>query len=129
MKKRERFLAVLMAAVVLVGSMVIPEPVHAAVGNFIGLSQNGGYFAAPGDKDHPIEITVKNNDREAEHTVKVSMEGKKGEFTVKTKAMNVTLAPGESTKLTFSVDVARGLEETSHSLFLKAEENGVSVCH
>jgi len=127
MKKRERFLAVLMAAVVLVGSMVIPEPVHAAVGNFIGLSQNGGYFAAPGDKDHPIEITVKNNDREEEHTVKVSMEGKKGEFTVKTKAMNVTLAPGESTKLTFSVDVARGLEETSHSLFLKAEENGVSV--
>ncbi|MBR2000875.1 MAG: hypothetical protein IJ994_01060 [Firmicutes bacterium] len=127
MKKRERFLAVLMAAVVLVGSMVIPEPVHAAVGNFIGLSQNGGYFAAPGDKDHPIEITVKNNDREAEHTVKVSMEGKKGEFTVKTQAMTVTLAPGESTKLTFSVDVARGLEETSHSLFLKAEENGVPV--
>ena len=41
--------------------------------------------------------------------------------------MNGTLAPGESTKLTFSVDVARGLKETSHSLFLKAEENGVSV--
>jgi len=122
-----RILALLMAVVMMIGMIVVPEPAHAAVGRYIKISQNGGYFAAPGDKDHPIEVTVKNTDQDAEHTVKVSMEGEKGAFTVKTKAINVTLSPGESTKLTFSVDVARGLEDTMYSLFLKAEENGELV--
>lgn len=127
MKKRERILSLLLAAVMMIGMVALPEPAHAAMGKYIKFSQNGGFYAAPGDKDHPIQLTVTNTDSEEKHTVKVNMEGKKGEFTVKTKAINVTLAPGESTMLTFSVDIARSLEHTSHSLYISAEEDGELV--
>ena len=126
MKKRERILSLLLAAVMMVGLVVLPEPAYAA-GTYIKFSQNGGYFAAPGDEDHPIQLTVTNTDRQEGHTVKVNLEGKKGEFNVKTKGINVTLAPGESTQLTFSVDIARGLENKSYSLYISAEENGELV--
>ncbi|MBQ8590452.1 MAG: hypothetical protein IJ486_08395 [Firmicutes bacterium] len=122
-----RLLALLMAVVLVIGMVVVTEPAHAAVGRYIKISQNGGFYAAPGDREHPIEVTVRNSDSQEEHTVSVKLGGKTGQFTVQTKAMNVTLAPGEETKMTFHVDIARALEPTSHSLVITAEENGEIV--
>ncbi|MBO5665820.1 MAG: hypothetical protein J6S45_00060 [Firmicutes bacterium] len=127
MKKTERILSLVLAAVMMVGMIVLPDPAYAAVGTYIKFSQNGGYFAAPGDEDHPIQLTVTNTDRQEAHTVKVELEGKKGEFTVKTKGINVTLSPGESTQLTFSVDIARGLEYKNYGLYISAKEDGELV--
>jgi len=123
--KREtgKKLSLVMVILLLFSVMMVPRPVHAATGNYIKISQNGGFYAAPGDKEHPIEVTVKNNDGQKEHSVTVKLGGKQGQFTVKTKPMHVTLAPGEETKMTFSVDISRTLSNATHTLVVTAEEN------
>ena len=126
-KDTGKAISLLLIALLLFSAVILPRPAYAAVGNYIKISQNGGFFAAPGDKEHPIEVTVKNNDDKEEHKVTVKLNGRQGEFTVKTKPMNVTLAPGEETKLTFSVDIARTMRTSTYTLVVTAEENGEVV--
>ena len=46
MKKRERILSLLLAAVMMIGMVALPEPAHAAMGKYIKFSQNGGFFSS-----------------------------------------------------------------------------------
>ena len=126
-KDTGKAISLFLIALLLFSAAILPRPAYAAVGNYIKISQNGGFFAAPGDKEHPIEVTVKNNDNKEDHKVTVKLNGRPGEFTVKTKPMNVTLAPGEETKLTFSVDIARTMDTTTYTLVATAEEDGEVV--
>lgn len=126
-KNAEKRICLGVVAALIVSLFLLPQTVCAATGNYIKISQNGGFYAAPGDQDHPIEVTVKNNDKEKEHTITVRLEGKKGQFTVKTKPVRVTLIPGEETKLTFHTDISKTLSNTSHTLAVTAEEGGETV--
>ena len=125
-KKTGGFLSVILTVLLVFSGGFFVQPAHAA-GNYIRISQNGGFYAAPGDKEHPIEVTVTNNDMKNEHTITVKLGGKSGQFSVKTKPMRITLAPGESTKLTFAVDVARGLPNQNYTLVMTAEEGEETV--
>lgn len=122
-----KVISLFLVTLMLFGMVMVPQPVHGASRNYIKISQNGGFYAAPGDKEHPIEVTVKNNDAQTTHTVTVKLNGRQGQFTVKTKPMNVTLAPNEETKISFAVDISKTLGNASFTLVAEAEENGETV--
>ncbi|NLY71626.1 MAG: hypothetical protein GX076_08155 [Clostridiales bacterium] len=109
---------ILVYALIMILVLGIPVSVYGAENINVKIEQTGGYFAVQDDKNVALKVRVTNNSAEKiVFSPKTSLSQSDGELTEPTpNSAIISLEPGQSTELVFSIDVKRYASVGSHTI-------------